>query len=118
MKEPSREDRTGVKREERSQMAPVPMEMEANIQALINISERRLCTCADPTTRKYWKAVLEAIKEYDEDIFWACVPQCVRLGGCPELFNPCGYYEKLMEGATPEEQMSLVKRYERYNKRR
>lgn len=112
----SREDRTGVNREERSQMAPVPMEMEANIQALINISERRLCTCADPTTRKYWKAVLEAIKEYDEDIYWTCVPQCVRLGGCPELFSPCGFYEKFMEGAEPEEHMSLVKRYDRYNK--
>lgn len=112
----SREDRTGVNREERSQMAPVSMEMEANIQALINISERRLCTCADPTTRKYWKAVLEVIREYDEDIYWACVPQCVRLGGCPELFSSCGFYEKFMEGATPEEQMSLVKRYDRYNK--
>ena len=47
----------------------VPMEMDANIQALINISAKRLCTCADPTTRKYWEAVLEAVKEYDEDIY-------------------------------------------------
>jgi hypothetical protein len=31
----------------------VPMEMEANIQALINISAKRLCTCADPTTIAY-----------------------------------------------------------------
>ena len=72
-----REDRTNVPREERSQMNPVMMEMDANIQALINISAKRLCTSADPTTRKYWKAVLEAIREYDEDIYWACVPQCV-----------------------------------------
>ena len=43
------------------------MEMDANIQALINISEKRLCTCADPTTIKYWEAVLEAIKESDLD---------------------------------------------------
>ena len=66
-----REDRTGVPREERSQMNPVMMEMDANIQSLINISRKRLCTCADPTTRKYWQAVLEAVKEYDEDMVYS-----------------------------------------------
>lgn len=113
-----RADRTEVKdRSERTQMDMVPMEMEANIQALINISKKRLCTCADPLTRKYWIAVLEAIKEYDEDIYWACVPECVRDGGCPE-YKPCGYYNKLMEDATKEEQMTLKLRYDRYNKHR
>jgi hypothetical protein len=34
-------------------MDTIPMEMEANIQALINISAKRLCTCADPTTTAY-----------------------------------------------------------------
>lgn len=57
-----RTDRTGVNREERSQMNLVPMEMDANIQALINISEKRLCTCADPITRKYWEALVAEIK--------------------------------------------------------
>lgn len=115
----SRADRTKVKdRSQRSQMDCVPMEMDANIQALINISERRLCTCADPITIKYWKAVLEAIKEYDEDIYWACVPQCVRYGACVEPFSNCKYYENLMKEATIEEQTNIMKRYEYYNKRR
>ena len=114
-----RADRTEVKdRSERSQMDLVPMEMDANIQALINISAKRLCTSADPLTRKYWKAVLEAIKEYDEDIYWACVPQCVRCGGCVEPFSNCNYYNKLMEDATLEEHTNLIKRYNYYNKRR
>ena len=44
----SRADRTEIKdRSERSQMDPVMMEMEANIQALINISKKRLCTFYD-----------------------------------------------------------------------
>ena len=110
-----RADRTEVKdRSERSQMDTIPMEMEANIQALINISAKRLCTCADPTTREYWKWVLKEIKQYDEDIYWACVPECVRCGGCPE-YKPCGFYEKLMEDATLEEQKTLKLRYDRYN---
>ena len=110
-----REDRTDVPREERSQMNPVMMEMDANIQALINISEKRLCTSADPTTRKYWEAVVDAIREYDEDIAWAMVPQCVRCGGCPEYTN-CGFYDHLMKDESIETQKSLVKRYDVYNK--
>ena len=111
-----RADRTEIKdRSQRSQMDMVPMEMEANIQAIINISRKRLCTSADPLTIKYWKAVLEAIKEYDEDIYWACVPECVRCGGCPE-YNSCGYYDNLMKDAEPEEQRVLKLRYDRYNK--
>lgn len=111
----SRADRTEIKdRSKRTQMDMVQMEMEANIQALINISRKRLCTCADPLTRKYWQAVLEAIKEYDEDIYWACVPECVRCGGCPE-YKPCGFYDTLMKDATIEEQKVLKLRYDKYN---
>ena len=114
----SRADRTGVKREERSQMDNVMMEMDANIQALLNISERRLCTCADPLTRVYWKALLNEIKEYDEDIYWACVPQCVRSGGCVEPFSKCKFYDDLMKDVSKEEQMDVIKRYDIYNARR
>ena len=114
----SRADRTEIKdRSQRTQMDMVPMEMEANIQALINISRKRLCGAADPLTIKYWKAVLEKIKEYDEDVYWACVPECVRCGGCPE-FKSCGYYDWLMKDATEEEQKVLSKRYDRYNRLR
>ena len=109
-----RSDRTGIDRATRSQMNTIPMEMDANIQALINISRKRLCTNADPTTRAYWEALLEELKAIDKNVYWACVPDCVRCGGCPE-FNPCGFYEKLMENAEPEEQMVLVRRYDRYN---
>lgn len=110
-----RTDRTGINREERSQMNCVPMEMDANIQALINISFRRLCTTADPLTRKYWQAVLDAIKEYDETVYWACVPSCVRCGGCTEPFCKCGLYERIMEDHTIEEQQDMIKRYNIYN---
>ena len=114
----SREDRTGIPRNERKQTDFVDMQMTANIEALINISERRLCTCADPTTRKYWEAVLEAVKEYDEDIFWACTPQCIRCGGCPETFSNCRYYENFAKTLTPEQQTDIMARYDAYNEYR
>ena len=113
-----RADRTEIKdRSERSQMDTVPMEMEANIQAILNISYKRLCTCADPTTRAYWQSVIEAIREYDEDIYWACVPQCIRCGGCPE-YQPCGFYDALTKDWTAEELKNVHTRYNKYNEYR
>ena len=114
----SREDRTGIPRNERKQTDFVDMQMTANIEALINISERRLCTCADPTTRKYWEAVLEAIKEYDEDIFWVCVPQCVRCGSCVEPFSECTFYDNFSKNLTLEQQTDIMARYDAYNEYR
>ena len=112
----SRADRTEIKdRSKRSQMDCVPMEMDANIQALLSISERRLCTCADPLTTKYWNAVLEAIKEYDEDIYWACVPQCIRNGACSEPFSNCKFFENFSNNLTKEELTDIMTRYDKYN---
>ena len=114
----SREDRTGIPRNERKQTDFVDMQMIANIEALINISERRLCTCADPITRKYWEAVLEAVKEYDEDIYFACVPQCVRCGGCVEPFSECNFYDNFSKNLTSEQQTDIMARYDAYNEYR
>ena len=69
-------------------------------------------------SRKYWKAVLEVIKEYDEDIYWACVPQCVRCGACVEPFGECKFYENLMKGHNLEEQQNIMTRYDIYNEYR
>lgn len=113
-----REDRTRVNREERSQMNCVSMEMDANLQALINISMKRLCMCADPTTRAYWESLLETIKQYDEDVYWACVPQCIRCGGCIELFSDCKFFENFAAGLSKEELINLTKRYDAYNEYR
>lgn len=115
----SRSDRTEIKdRRQRSQMDCVPMEMDANIQALINISAKRLCTCADPLTTKYWQAVLEAVKEYDEDIYWACVPQCVKCGACVEPFGNCKYFENFAKNLSKEELTDVMTRYDKYNEYR
>ena len=112
----SRADRTEVKdRSQRTQMDLVPMEMDANIQALINISERRLCTCADPLTTKYWESVLDEIEKYDEDIRWACVPSGIAHGGCTEPFSKCNLCNRILEEMTPEDRLDVMKRYDAYH---
>lgn len=115
----SRADRTEIKdRSQRSQMDCVPMEMDANIQALMNIAERRLCMCADPLTRQYMEELVEAIREYDEDIAWALVPQCVRCGGCVEPFGTCQYYNNIFKNVSLEDQQDVMKRYDIYDEHR
>lgn len=112
----SRADRTEIKdRSQRTQMDCVPMEMDANIQALINISEKRLCKCADPLTTAYWESLLEEIKQYDEDIYWACVPSGIAHGSCTEPFGDCRICNHILEQISPEDRMDIMKRYDAYH---
>ncbi len=80
-----------VPRNELPQGAPNDMDMTANAQAIINISRKRLCSCASKETREAWKQVVEAIREVDPVLADKCVPECLYRGFCPEFMNPCGY---------------------------
>lgn len=109
----SREDRTGVPREERKQTDLINFDMYMNVEEFMNISERRLCYCADINTLTLWKMVVEEIGKYDKAIEWASVPQCVAHGGCIEPFSKCEYYDSLEINET-----DVIKRYDLYNKKR
>lgn len=78
-------------RDQLPQGAVNDMDMTANAQALINISRKRLCSCASPETRAAWKQVQEAIREIDPIMAEKMVPECIYRGFCPEFINSCGY---------------------------
>ena len=80
-----------VPRNELPQGALNDMDMTANAQAIINISRKRLCSCASKETRAAWKQVVEAIRKVDPVLADKCVPECLYRGFCPEFMNPCGY---------------------------
>ena len=80
-----------VPRNELPQGALNDMDMTANAQAIINISRKRLCSCASKETREAWKQVVEAIREVDPVLADKCVPECLYRGFCREFMNPCGY---------------------------
>ena len=87
-----RTDRTGTDRNSMRQDAPVNLECTADAQALINISRKRLCSCAASETRKAWQEVKDKVAEVEPELASCMVRECVYRGFCPEMF-PCGYAE-------------------------
>ena len=72
------------------QDAPVLYRFEANAQALIEISHRRLCGKAAAETREVWEQVCEAIQQVTPEMDGLLVPACVHQGGRCDEFKPCG----------------------------
>lgn len=114
----SRTDRTGIPREERSQMDLVSMRIDLNIQSLINISRKRLCNQADILTKRIWLEVVKEVSKYDEQVAWACVPEGIRTCGCPEEFGNCCACENIIKNMGFEERLDLIKRYDYYNEQK
>lgn len=88
-----REDRRelSVPRDELPQGSLNDMDMTCNAQAMINISRKRLCSCASKETREAWSQVIEKLKKVDPVLAEVCVPECIYRGFCPETERCCGY---------------------------
>jgi thymidylate synthase ThyX len=98
-----RTDRTKINRDKLPQSNYVEHEFEANTQAIINISRKRLCKQASTETREAWELVLEELKEKEPELYSVCVPDCIYRGYCYE-FNSCGYHKT-------EEYYAALKKY-------
>jgi hypothetical protein len=85
-----RSDRTGINRDELPQGSLVNHACEADAQALINISRKRLCNCASKETRDAWNDVLTEVAKTEPELASCCVRECVYRGFCSEIFS-CGY---------------------------
>lgn len=67
------------------------MRFDGNFQAFINISRKRYCNCASRETREVWAEIMEAVREYEPELYSVCVRECVyRNGLCPEKYS-CRY---------------------------
>lgn len=85
-----RTDRTGIDRNTLSQGALVEHECEANAQAMITISRKRLCRCASNETQAAWDEVAWNVHAICPELAELMVPECVYRGFCPEI-KCCGY---------------------------
>lgn len=115
-----RSDRTGIDRNGLRQDELVNMDVEANIQALINVSRFRLCKQASEETREYMMDLKAEIKERGQkEISDVMVPNCIYRMGCSE-FKCCGHiYEFLNwafeKGHNVSEMKDIQTRYDLYN---
>ena len=85
-----RTDRTHINRDELPQGAEIEMEIEANTQALINMSRKRLCSQASVETREVMEAIKKEVEKKDPIMAEVMVKECVYRGYCPEMWS-CGY---------------------------
>lgn len=85
-----RTDRTGIDRNELSQGSLVEHEILINLQALINISRKRLCKLASIETREAWMSLISVLNDAEPEIVGACVRECIYRGKCTE-FKSCGF---------------------------
>lgn len=90
-----RDDRaidTSIPRDKKGQGELVKYEIVLNSQAIINISRKRLCSCADVKTRIAWKRALTELEKINPTLVNACVPDCVYRGHCYE-HKTCGFHK-------------------------
>lgn len=85
-----RDDRTNVDRDSSTQDTLVNHFFEANAQAIINISRKRLCFQAHKETIEKWKEFLQKVKTEEPELYSVCVPECIYRGFCPEI-KCCGF---------------------------
>ena len=85
-----RTDRTHINRDELPQGAEIEMEIEANAQALINMSRKRLCSQASVETREVMEAIKKEVEKKDPIVAEVMVKECIYRGYCPEMWS-CGY---------------------------
>ena len=85
-----RTDRTGINRDDLPQGTLVNHSCEADAQALINISRKRLCNCASKETREAWQKVKDEVAKTEPELSSCMVKECIYRGFCPEMFT-CGY---------------------------
>lgn len=113
-----RTDRTDIDRNKLPQDTKVNHTCEADAQANINISRRRMCTSASKETRDYWKEYWNKIAEVDKPMAYTMVPECIYRGGCPEYPKSCGLWESFCKKHSDENLLDIHERYKIYNKDR
>lgn len=109
-------------RSDRHESATVPdrntpnsLRFDGNFQAFINISRKRLCKSASAETRAFWGKVMAAVYEAEPELWYACVPECIYRGGCPEYPKTCGYWDAFRKNHADTDLLDIHSRYDAYN---
>jgi hypothetical protein len=82
-------------RDSAPQSTLITHEVEANAQAIINISRKRLCKQSHPETVATWiKFLEEVVRPVEPELYDICVRECIYRGHCTEM-KSCGYSQSM-----------------------
>lgn len=109
-----RTDRTGIDRNNLPQNAPVNYDGYANAQSIIDMSRKRLCSCATKECIELVRELKISLKKCHCEVADYMCPNCVYRGGCPE-FKQCGFWNKFCEDNKDKNLLDLKERYKAYN---
>ena len=109
-----RSDRTGIDRNILPQNAPVNFDGYANAQHLIDVSRKRLCSCATLEARNLITDLKVSLKDNNCLVADYMCPNCIYRGGCPE-FKQCGFWKNFCEQNKDKNLLDLNTRYKCYN---
>ena len=84
----NRGDITGINDEDINRLTPTSIMFTVNLQALINISRKRLCRKSHQKTIEFWQKVVSAVEEECPHLVGLCMRECDYRGFCPEM-NKC-----------------------------
>ena len=87
-----------------------------NAQTFVNISRKRLCSCASKETRKVWQLVKDTMKDVDPAVYHCMVRQCVYRGVCTEMHPACEYWKTESFKKELHEYRMGIKCYRDYHK--
>lgn len=79
-----------IPREEQKKSDPVNLRLFLNAQEILHISRVRLCNKAEKETRRIWNEVIVELYKIEPELAYACIPNCIYRGFCPE-FESCGF---------------------------
>ena len=77
-------------RKNKSQSELVTVKATANLQAILNISRKRLCKQASSETTQAWLEFLMELNDHMPEVTDCTVPECIYRGFCPEM-KSCGW---------------------------
>jgi len=61
------------------------LRFDGNFQSFINISRKRYCGQASKETTEVWDMIMKAVKEFEPELYYVCVPECIYRCGCSEM---------------------------------
>ena len=104
-------------RNEARQDAPVNFDGYANMQNLIDVWRKRLCSCATLEARILAENFKEELGKTHKEEADVLVPNCIYRGGCPEIAS-CGFYQWFLQDCYDKavDITDIQERYDIYNK--